>query len=869
MKNLILSLPLLCLSLSLVAQLQDDFSDGDFANNPEWAGQTEKFTVSNGELQLSDSTPGSSNTAYLAVPAPTSTAETTTWEFYLRLDFSPSGSNFARVYLSASSPRLDESQSGYFIRAGGISGDGDALELYREDEGEASLLISGTAGAMAQEPAVARVRATRTASGEWQLLADYEGGTNYQLEGSATDSTYPMGGFFGFYCQYTSTRSEAFFFDEVWISPLFVDTEPPVLLSVEALDSTTVIARFNEPLDQASASMPSRYSLDGGIGTARQAELLLPDARSVRLAFSTSMQSLQSYQLSVSQLADANGNVSGFQSRGFTYYKVEPAAFQDIIISELLPDPTPSVGLPEGEFIELYNRSNKVIQLSSLSFSSGGSPEPLPEGLLLPGSYLTLCDAEQEAGFALQGPTLSLPAFPALSNAADVLALVDMAGGTIFKLAYEDSWYQAPDKEGGGYSLEIIRLGGPYDCPGNWRASEAAGGGTPGQANSLLGGSTETTPPRLLGARVLNEFEVLLEFDERMAGSLGNPANYNISPGIEIMDVLLQEDMRQAILLLASPLNSGTYYELRLDARLTDCIGNPLEDSGPAPLGLSEAAEPGDFLINELLFNPETGGSDFIELFNLSGKVIDLSGMAIANTSKESGDTLAIVNRSLLFFPQSYIVLSSSPEDILSRYTVLNPAALFEAPLPTLDDKSGNVSLRFGELVIDAFDYSESLHYPLLDTREGVSLERISLQAGTQENGNWHSAASTAGFATPTAQNSQFFAGSGATDGMFKLARTTFSPDGDGFEDVLLLNYETDQAGYSLNAHIYDSQGRLVRRLANNESLAARGTLKWEGTNEEGSRARIGIYILWLEVFSPQGRVEREKKAIVLAGKFE
>ncbi|MBQ2077048.1 MAG: hypothetical protein II471_05985, partial [Bacteroidales bacterium] len=33
----------------------DDFSDGDFTANPQWAGETAKFQVNGGELQLNDS----------------------------------------------------------------------------------------------------------------------------------------------------------------------------------------------------------------------------------------------------------------------------------------------------------------------------------------------------------------------------------------------------------------------------------------------------------------------------------------------------------------------------------------------------------------------------------------------------------------------------------------------------------------------------------------------------------------------------------------------------------------------------------------------------------------------------------------------
>ncbi|MFP4663823.1 MAG: hypothetical protein ACLFM1_05305, partial [Bacteroidales bacterium] len=65
MKQLFSILMLLGFCLSATAQFTDDFSDGDFTSNPEWAGETSKFQVSPAnELQLYDNT--ESGSAYLS-----------------------------------------------------------------------------------------------------------------------------------------------------------------------------------------------------------------------------------------------------------------------------------------------------------------------------------------------------------------------------------------------------------------------------------------------------------------------------------------------------------------------------------------------------------------------------------------------------------------------------------------------------------------------------------------------------------------------------------------------------------------------------------------------------------------------------------
>ncbi|NBC06830.1 MAG: hypothetical protein GVY26_06505 [Bacteroidetes bacterium] len=854
----------LLLASPAMAQLTDDFSDGDFTNEPEWLGDTEKFVVNNGELQLQDTEAGSSQ---LYVPAATSTAATTTWRFYIRLEFAPSTSNNARVYLNADANDLLGDLQGYYLQIGGISGDQDALELYRQDGSSETLLISGQAGALGSEPAEVRVQVQRSTAGEWTLQADYSGGTDFVTEGTATDDTYSMGGFFGWVCDYTSTRSDLFFLDDVLVDPLFVDTTPPFLQSASADNAFTVNARFNEPLDPASANDASRYSLSPAVGVV-EAELQA-DLSTVRLSLGDAMENLQSYTLTIDGVADAEGNVAATQSQDFTFVQVEEAEAGDLIITELMPDPTPARGLPETEYLEIHNRSGKVIELSTLGVASGGSPEALPDVLLLPGEYVTVCDEEFADAFAPFGKTAGVPSFPSLSNSGDEAAIVRLGGPVLFELSYTDDWYQDPNRSDGGYSLELIALEGPYDCPGNWRAAANDVGGTPGQANSVLGTAMDQTPPLLLRAAPESELDIRLTFSEVMDEmSAGDLANYQFEPALAIMDVILLADRTEALLVLSEPLQPGTAYTLTVEEAVQDCIGNGIV-SNTTQVGLAEAAEAQDVVINEILFDPNTGGSDFVELYNRSDKIIDLLDLQLLNTRKMSGDVEGRIDGNLLIFPGEYLVLSEDPDNISMEYTVPQPANLVLNDLPSLDNDEGNLTLRLEGVTLDSFDYFDDYHYALLDDEEGVSLERVSPGAPTQDAGNWHSAASTVGFATPTGPNSQFFEQPGELPNIINIPNRRFSPDGDGFEDVLLVNYETNQPGYTLNLWVFDAAGREIARLQNNEILANRGTLKWDGVAADGSPARAGIYVLFFELFTPDGTVERQKEAVVLAGQLD
>ncbi len=70
------------------------------------------------------------------------------------------------------------------------------------------------------------------------------------------------------------------------------------------------------------------------------------------------------------------------------------------------------------------------------------------------------------------------------------------------------------------------------------------------------------------------------------------------------------------------------------------------------------------------------------------------------------------------------------------------------------------------------------------------------------------------------------------------------------------------------NVHIYNSNGILVNRIANNELLGTEGYFKWDGTYNEKEVAKMGIYIIFIELFDLDGNVKKYKKTCVLAKQF-
>jgi hypothetical protein len=165
---------------------------------------------------------------------------------------------------------------------------------------------------------------------------------------------------------------------------------------------------------------------------------------------------------------------------------------------------------------------------------------------------------------------------------------------------------------------------------------------------------------------------------------------------------------------------------------------------------------------------------------------------------------------------------------------------------------------------IDSLHYFADWHIPLLNDDHNVSLERLSFTRNTNDAGNWHSAAETAGFATPGYKNSQQSeGGNGSSD--ITIQPEVFSPDNDGHNDVVNILFHFTTPGYIANVKVFDSKGRPVRTLVENQLLGNDGNFSWDGFNDKSEKAHTGIYVLYIEVFNLDGDVKEYKKTCVLA----
>lgn len=857
------------------AQIFDDFSDGNFDQNPVWVGDIANFKISvAGELQLNAIGAGQS-----ALFTNGNIPDSSIWDFEIRLAFDPSGSNLLRVYLQSDQTDL-ATANGYFIEIG-ETGSVDAIRFFRQDAGTKTLLATGQAGLAAVAPNL-HIKAVRSKTGNWVFEAATVGSA-LQPQFSIADQTWAGGNnlFFGIQCNYTASNASKFFLDNVNIRPDVPDTQPPSLVSVQVVDATHLSAVFDENLDLISAENPAAYSVNNGIGQAQTATLAA-DQKTVNLTLQNSLSS-GIYTFQSIGIKDLAGNVSALQTADFQFIKIEAALEFDILITEIMADPSPSAGLPEVEWLEIFNRSNKVIDLSKIRISDlNSAPIPLPYYLIQAGEYVALTAlANQTDLLAVSSGTVLGVAFSPslLNNDGDMLSLTDASGFTIDRVVYSLDWHTVANKEDGGFSLERINPGLPCLGMENWQSCPATIGGTPASQNASFSTNEDVLEPRLFKAFPESPTSILLTFTEGMdQTSVEDVSAYQLDPFISIASAeQLNIDRSLVRLSLASPLQVSTVYVLSIENSIEDCSQNAFLMTDTVKIGLAEKPEVQDIILNEVLFNPQTGGARYLEFYNRSQKIFDWSQFFLASNSDSSSSVVQIL-QDRLFLPGEYHVFSNDAPFVREYYGNIIKKNVLQNLLPSLDDIADSIKVYWAgngqTITVDSFFYYRGLHNGLLSTseQEGVSIERIRLEGPTQSAANWTSAATTITGApgSPTLPNSQLLGAVTPSGDLIHIPVARLSPDGDGREDFLEIQYQLPKEGYAASLHIFDSDGNPVKTLVRQNLVGTAGTVRWDGDTNAGTsvKARPGIHILYFEVFSPDGTVKREKKAVVVLGQF-
>ena len=275
----------------------------------------------------------------------------------------------------------------------------------------------------------------------------------------------------------------------------------------------------------------------------------------------------------------------------------------------------------------------------------------------------------------------------------------------------------------------------------------------------------------------------------------------------------------------------------------------------------------GSLVINEIMFDPETGNAEYLEFYNTTNDSIQLGGMEIkiGSTTK-----FKLANTFYKLPPQNYFVLASD-SSIYKNF----PWLKLESKTKTAGSSSLGLSNEGSLLILkdlrgdtlDSLVYSSSWHNKNILTTKGRSLERLNPLLGSNVRSNWNTSVVDGG-GSPGKQNS-IYSENTSHESKVVISPNPFSPDNDGYEDYAIINFDLTQQLSQVRIKVFDSQGRLVRNIAENKLASSKNSVIFDGLDDNGRPLRIGIYILLIEaVAEGSGNVDVIKTPVVVARKL-
>ena len=259
----------------------------------------------------------------------------------------------------------------------------------------------------------------------------------------------------------------------------------------------------------------------------------------------------------------------------------------------------------------------------------------------------------------------------------------------------------------------------------------------------------------------------------------------------------------------------------------------------------------GPILVHEILYAPEAGGPEWIELWNRDARPHDVAGWTLADASGRTGRVAGATRLE----PGGFAVVledTSGP-----RMPV--PRAL-AAPWPNLNNTDGDAG--FADLLVLRDTLGIVQDALLYSTRGGVagrSLERVTHDPDVR--GLVWSVCKHPDGSTPGAPNSSGTAGAGAS--AVELQPNPFSPDGDGHEDVLVVQITVPGGHTGFRAAVYDLDGRHRADLGGDRLGPGPRRFVWDGNGADGAVVSTGVYLLHFEFIGNPGQQGRRVIGVV------
>lgn len=298
----------------------------------------------------------------------------------------------------------------------------------------------------------------------------------------------------------------------------------------------------------------------------------------------------------------------------------------------------------------------------------------------------------------------------------------------------------------------------------------------------------------------------------------------------------------------------------------------PADTLTTPPVEETDTATLDDLRINEIMYEPLSEQQEYAEIINRTPLALSLNGWRLTTRKKDGSFNSG--NR----FPEgSYILpygmaaLCKDEHTLHEQFQIPDTAIIYSCNWGQSLNNDGTTLylLNPDGIVADSVPYEPAWQHPLVRGEKGVALERIHPDLPSDQSDTWMSAASTHLYGTPGYCNSQYIdLSSHENEETISIEPETFSPDGDGINDIAIIHCHFPQSGYVVNIRIFTPTGILVTQVANNALTSENEQFIWDGTTLQDNNAEIGIYALVLEAYQPEtGKRFKKKLPIIVHGR--
>lgn len=544
--------------------------------------------------------------------------------------------------------------------------------------------------------------------------------------------------------------------------------------------------------------------------------------------------------------------------------------YGDIVFNEIMANPKGAAGLPEVEYIELYNRTDSTLQLKDWILSYGESRYKITYGEIAAKDYIIL---SKESNAQLWDEAeiykrTDMPRFPILANSGKKLFLYDAGGELVAYTHYTEERYHNNFKSKGGFSIERIDADNINDAAMNWTATNSLQGGTPAQANTVAAECKDREAASFLHSETISADIIRLHFNAPLnIASATDENNYNLAgEGPKIYKIYCDTTYHSFVDLHFSP-ELKEHDRLRLEMNnIKQVDGTEIMLPEAIELMLPHEATEKELVFNEILFDSRNT-CEYVELYNLTDHTITTANLSFATIGKEGqyDKTSQLCSTNMDIPPHSYHVFTRDTTTLRKTWgTKAWQSTLCN--LPSLKNEGSTIAIiNQSAEEIDVAIFTPAIYPSTGHGSSDTASEKVNPQLASNNTSNWLPATAQSNYGTPGKENSQYTPlENEPKNNRFTLQDDFMTPDNDGQNDYAIINYTMENGGYIANIKIFDSKGREVARPVNREILSTEGSLIWNGEDSQGNILKPGIYIIYVEAHNENGDRVKQKLAIAI-----